>query len=214
LRSPGVISFNLRYRSFLRIIQIDGQAEEFAMPTDVQEQKNRGAVSTQSTDFKKAMTSELTDFIQRHARAFSIADIGRLIIDLPALRKRFAKISPQRYPDLAEQLQFLSFVIEDQVVRDPAGEMVGEAAFAMTYFQRATDLIPDSIPGMGLLDDAMIVRLVLSRHQQKFKLSPQGYNLSWPTPSFDIDQLLSVISPLRLTTFCASVAKEELIAVA
>jgi hypothetical protein len=30
-------------------------------------------------------------------------------------------------------------------VRDPAGEVLGEAAFALVYFQRETDLIPDSI---------------------------------------------------------------------
>ena len=58
--------------------------------------------------------------------------------------------------------------------------MVGEAAFALLYFQRATDLIPDSIPGMGLLDDAMIVRIVMGRHEQAFKSSSHGYNLSWP----------------------------------
>ena len=46
---------------------------------------------------------------------------------------------------------------------------MGEAAFALLYFQRATDLIPDSIPGMGLLDDAMIVRIVLGRHEHAFK---------------------------------------------
>ena len=52
-----------------------------------------------------------------------------------------------------------------------AADMVGEAAFALLYFQRATDLIPDSIPGMGLLDDAMIVRIVLGRHEHAFKSS-------------------------------------------
>ena len=75
------------------------------------------------------------------------------------LHKRPRKVSHQTNEShLANQLQFLSLVVEDQVVRDPAGEVVGEAAFALLYFQRATDLIPDSIPGMGLLDDAMIVR--------------------------------------------------------
>jgi hypothetical protein len=53
-----------------------------------------------------------------------------------------------------------------------------------------------------------MVRIVLSRHQQTFKFSPLGYKVSWPAPSFDIDQLLSVVSPLRLTSFYLSMAKE------
>jgi hypothetical protein len=154
--------------------------------------------------FKEAMTTEIIGFIQSQGRALSLADIDRLIADLPALRERFAKIPTQTYPCLADQLQFLSRVVEEQVVREPAADMVGEAAFALLYFQRATDLIPDSIPGMGLLDDAMIVRIVLGRHEQAFKSGSHAYELSWPAPSFDVDQLLSVISPLRLTSFYLS----------
>jgi hypothetical protein len=30
--------------------------------------------------------------------------------------------------------------------------------------------------------------------------------LRWPAPGFDLDQLLSVISPLRVTSFCSSLA--------
>jgi uncharacterized membrane protein YkvA (DUF1232 family) len=158
-------------------------------------------MTTTFTEFKETMITEITGFIQSQGRALSVADLDRLIADLPALRERFAKIPAQTYPNLADQLQFLSLVVEDQVVRDPAGEMVGEAAFALLYFQRATDLIPDSIPGMGLLDDAMIVRMVLGRHERAFKSRSHGYKLSWPAPSFDGDQLLSVVSPLRLSSF-------------
>jgi uncharacterized membrane protein YkvA (DUF1232 family) len=163
-------------------------------------------MTTKFTEIKEAMTSEIGSFIDRQARAVSIAEINRLIVDLPMLRKRFAKIPVETYPHLADQLQFLSLVVREQVARDPAGEIVGEAAFALLYFQRAADLIPDSIPGMGLLDDAMIVRIVLGRHEQAFRFSPHGYKLSWPAPSFDVDQLLSVVSPLRLTSFCQSMA--------
>ncbi len=165
-------------------------------------------MTTKSTDFKETMTRELNDFIQSQARALSLAELDRLTADLPALRERFAKIPAQTYPYLADQLQFLSLVVEDQVVRDPAGEIVGEAAFALLYFQRATDLIPDSIPGMGLLDDAMIVRIVLGRHERAFKSSSHAYNLSWPGPSFDVEQLLAVISPLRLSSFYWSMATQ------
>ena len=161
-----------------------------------------------STDLRERIAGEITDFIQNQALAISITAIERLVADLPALRKRFAKIRAQSYPYLADQLQFLSLVVEDQVVRDPAGEIVGEAAFALLYFQRATDLIPDSIPGMGLLDDAMIVRIVLGRHEHAFKSSSHAYNLSWPGPSFDVEQLLAVISPLRLSSFYWSMATQ------
>jgi uncharacterized membrane protein YkvA (DUF1232 family) len=158
-------------------------------------------MTAKATDFNKTMTRELTDFIQNQARALSFAELGRLAADLPALRERFATIPARTYPSLADQLQFLSLVVEDQVVRNPAGQMAGEAAFALLYFQRASDLIPDSIPGMGLLDDAMIVRIVLGRHEQAFKCSPHGDKLSWPVPRFDVDQLLSVVCPLRLAWF-------------
>src|SRR5260370_11131162 len=165
-------------------------------------------MTTTLTDFKETMTTEITGFIQSQGRALSLAGLDRLIADLPALRERFAKIPAQTYPYLADQLQFLSLMVEDQIVRDPAAEMVGEAAFALLYFQRATDLIPDSIPGMGLLDDAMIVRIVLGRHERAFKSSSHACKLSWPAPSFDVDQLLSVVSPFRLTSFYLSMATE------
>ena len=174
------------------------------MPIRARDQPILETMTTEFTDFKEAMTTEITGFIKDQARALSIADIDRLIVDLPALRERFSKIPTQTYPCLADQLQFLSRVVEEQVVREPAADMVGEAAFALLYFQRATDLIPDSIPGMGLLDDAMIVRIVIGRHEQAFKSSSHADELSWPAPSFDVDQLLSVISPLRLTSFYLS----------
>ena len=143
----------------------------------------------------------------RSAKIAALAELfGRLTADLPALRERFATIPAGTYASLADQLQFLALVFEDQVVRDPAGEIVGEAAFALLYFQRASDLIPDSIPGLGLLDDSMVVAMVLRRQERAFKVSSHPYTLRWPEPRFDLDQILSVISPLRLASFCASLA--------
>jgi hypothetical protein len=59
---------------------------------------------------------------------------------------------------------------------------------------------------LQVLDGAMIVRIVLGRHEEAFKPGSYGYKLSWPAPSFDVDQLLSVVSPLQLTSFYPSMA--------
>jgi uncharacterized membrane protein YkvA (DUF1232 family) len=164
-------------------------------------------MTTKLTDFKETMATELTNFIQSQARALSPADLNQLIFDLPALRERFTKIPSQTYPYLSDQLEFLSLVVKDQVAGlncDLTAQTVAEAAFALFYLQSPTDLIPDSIPGMGLLDDAMIVSMVLRRHEHAFKRSPHAYKVRWPIPSFDIDHLLAVVSPLRVSSFYCS----------
>ena len=150
---------------------------------------------------------ELIDFVQSQASALSVADLDRLIADLPALCERFTTIPSQTYPYLSDQLEFLCLVVKDQVTGpncDPISQTASEVAFALLYFQTATDLIPDPLPGMGLLVDAMIVSLVLRRHEDTFKRSSHAYKLHWPLPTFDIDQLLSVVSPLRLDSFYSS----------
>jgi uncharacterized membrane protein YkvA (DUF1232 family) len=168
---------------------------------------NLGTMTAKYADFKELMTTDLIDFVQSQARALSVADLDRLIADLPALYERFTTIPSQTYPYLAGHLEFIFLVVKDQITgpnRDPISQAVSEAAFALLYFRIATDLIPDPIPGMGLLDDAMIVNLVLRRHEDVFKRSSHAYKLRWPLPTFDIDQLLSVVSPLRLDSFYSS----------
>jgi uncharacterized membrane protein YkvA (DUF1232 family) len=167
-------------------------------------------MTTKYSAFKESIVAELTSFIQSQARALSLEDLDRLIIDLPSLRDRFAQIPSRTHAYLSDQLEFLCLFVEERVARrsgDLAEEPVAEAAFALLYFQRTTDLIPDSIPSLGLLDDSMIVALVLRRQEKAFKASSHAHLLRWPTLRFDLDELLSVIAPLRLTSFCSSLAQ-------
>ena len=79
------------------------------------------------------MTTEITDFIQSQGRALSLADIDRLIVDLPALR------TIRQNPELhipVWQTSFNSCVVEEQVVSRAGRGVGGEAAFALLYFQR------------------------------------------------------------------------------
>jgi uncharacterized membrane protein YkvA (DUF1232 family) len=166
------------------------------------------------TDFRDSMTRELTHFIQSQARALSLSDLDWLVMNLPSLRKRLTKPPLRTYPYLADQLEFLCRFVEEQVVersRHLAEDAVAEAAFALLYFQRSTDLIPDPIPDMGLLDDAIIVGLVLHRQRHAFKQSSYAdMMLRWPEPRLEVEELLSVISPLRLSSFCSSWANRPI----
>ena len=157
-------------------------------------------------NFKEAMTMELTNYIECQARALTRADLDRLVVDLPALRDLSTKIPLGSYAYLADQVEFLCRFVEDNLVTqksDVVDNVVAEAAFALCYFQRHTDLIPDAIPHIGTLDDAMIVGMVLRRHQQTFRRSSHAYLLRKPNREFDVDDLLSVIGPLRVTSFCS-----------
>jgi uncharacterized membrane protein YkvA (DUF1232 family) len=164
------------------------------------------------TDFRQSLIRELTEFIRDQADALSLRDLYQLITDLPAVRERLRNIPVETYPYLTKQLQFLCLFIEEQLAERKGGlsdAALREAAFALRYFQRAPDLIPDSIPDMGLLDDAIIVDIVLQRQHSAFKRSSHGEKLSWPEPKFEVDELLSIISPLRLSSFCKSLANRS-----
>jgi hypothetical protein len=163
--------------------------------------------TTHAIDVKEAVTTELNSFIQSQVTGLSVVDLERLITDLPVLRKRLTKLPLQTYPNLPAQLEFLCHFIEDRVVRGGSNlteQSVAEAAFALLYFQRAIDLIPDPIPDMGLLDDAIIVGMILRRQKPAFKQSAYAGLLQWQEEDFKVEELLSVISPMRVSAFCLS----------
>ena len=167
---------------------------------------------TQAIDAKESMTRELNRFLESQVAGLSAIDLERLITDLPVLRKRLTKLPLQTYPFLSDQLEFLCLFVEERVVRrgsDLREKPVAEAAFALLYFQRAIDLIPDPIPDMGLLDDAIIVGMVLRRQEHAFKQSPYANLLQWKEENFEVGELLSIISPLRVSSFCLS-SKQQL----
>ena len=153
---------------------------------------------------REQVIMDLSNFIESQSRVLSIEDLRRLTVSLPALRKRISKIPRRTYTHLADQLEFRCLLVVGQVARLSPGldtDPVAEAAFAMLYFQREIDLIADLIPGIGLLDDAIIVDLVLRRQDHAFQVSPLASEMPGPIPGIDVEQLLSVISPLRLTSF-------------
>jgi uncharacterized membrane protein YkvA (DUF1232 family) len=70
---------------------------------------------------------------------------------------------------------------------DPLPAYLAEGTFAAQYLLRECDLIPDQVPGIGLIDDAILVKRIFSRNESEFMrvvalsahpLSPQNRNTS------------------------------------
>jgi uncharacterized membrane protein YkvA (DUF1232 family) len=55
-----------------------------------------------------------------------------------------------------------------------------DATFALLYFLKGFDRIPDSVPEVGLLDDAMIVQSVLQRNTTTFRAHWLRRRRTWP----------------------------------
>ncbi len=62
----------------------------------------------------------------------------------------------------------------------PAAKVKREVAFALLYFLKGADRIPDTIPEVGLLDDALIVQCVLERHASALRVHWERHGRDWP----------------------------------
>ncbi|WP_414660149.1 DUF1232 domain-containing protein [Horticoccus sp. 23ND18S-11] len=105
------------------------------------------------------------------------------VMALQHLRKPLhAKIAALKESgDLQRRLELLATYFDeastDGIRGTPAHR---EAAFALLYFLKGFDRIPDSVPEVGLLDDAMIVQIVLQRHAATLRTHWLRRGRTWP----------------------------------
>jgi uncharacterized membrane protein YkvA (DUF1232 family) len=57
---------------------------------------------------------------------------------------------------------------------DPLPRCLAEGTFAAQYLLKENDLIPDSVPGVGLADEVILVKSVVARHGRKLARTRRG----------------------------------------
>ena len=91
---------------------------------------------------------------------------------LDACRELLQRAESAGAPNFAlkrlRRLNDLVAMVEDEDWNLPA-EDVTRVINALAYFANADDLIPDDVPGLGYLDDAVMVDLVLRELSQELK---------------------------------------------
>src|SRR5215469_3323174 len=110
----------------------------------------------------------ISEYLERRAALLTPEQLDELRAGLPLLNVRFAAIAVSQFPHLQQQLKLLADFFEDTADGVfPAGSDASrkEAAFALGYTAKETDIIPDYVPEIGYADDSIIVRTVLTRHE-------------------------------------------------
>jgi uncharacterized membrane protein YkvA (DUF1232 family) len=141
---------------------------------------------------KNPMTeTDFHEFIERGAAKLTQREVHRLVAEMPELREQFSRLRESDYPDTERQLWFLSEVV-DQVWTEahldlPYGAAL-EAAFAVAYFIRDTDLIPDLLGPIGLTDDIAIVQAVFARNADAYAAFRAATKLDWADFKLPLDR--------------------------
>jgi uncharacterized membrane protein YkvA (DUF1232 family) len=115
------------------------------------------------------MNKELQNFITEGARRITPAHLDKLVRLLPNIRLAITQVT--EFPDLPDQVEFLAEIIEDfhaGLNRSIPFTGIAESAFALFYLRKVTDIIPDSIPGAGFVDDAAIISAVFENYKKPF----------------------------------------------
>ena len=108
------------------------------------------------------------------------ADVARLLRMQPALRSKASRITDSE--TLRQRIGLLmQFVDEASGARNSPA--VREAAFALFYFLKGYDLIPDSLPQVGLMDDALLVDTALRRNAGELRAHWAARGRVWPEAS-------------------------------
>lgn len=91
---------------------------------------------------------------------------------LPFLKVKAEMLDEPELPHLKPQTKFLARYAEDVldgVYASSDLQAIAETVFALSYLLKEVDIIPDSVPHLGLADDSAVLRAVLKGHESEFR---------------------------------------------
>ena len=120
---------------------------------------------------------DLDRFVEHGGRMLGLADSAALNNSLADLQQKISTLSNQ-HSNLARQLEFLISFYQAEPPNLP-DKVRNETIFALLYAAKEADLVPDTEPGVGYLDDAAVTDSVLSRHAGVFEIHCAYHRIDW-----------------------------------
>lgn len=119
----------------------------------------------------------ITAYLEKGASMITLEAVDSLRkLRLP-LQQKIAGIKDSAH--LRQRLEILATYF-DENLGQPSAEAFREITFALLYFLKGFDRIPDTVPEIGLLDDALIVQAVVQRHSAALRAHWLGHGRTWP----------------------------------
>ncbi|MFM8363826.1 MAG: DUF1232 domain-containing protein [Verrucomicrobiota bacterium] len=109
----------------------------------------------------------IDEFLDTEVSKFRAEDLTGLRRHVDGLRSKMESEQARVHFDLVEGIELLIGLLqssESENLADPLPKHLAEAGVAAAYILKGVDIIPDSIPEIGLTDDARILARVLERN--------------------------------------------------
>ncbi|MEY4483385.1 MAG: hypothetical protein RL693_837 [Verrucomicrobiota bacterium] len=119
----------------------------------------------------------LDRFVEHGGRMLGPTDEAGLTAGLDDLREKISGLRDE-HPQLARQLELLLGYFETNPWSPPE-KVRNETIFALLYAAKDTDLMPDDMPEVGYLDDAVVAESVLTRHAETFERYCAAKDIDW-----------------------------------
>lgn len=128
---------------------------------------HRASIIVSPLNPQKAVS--IDEFIESERATLDSKSLVKLVGLIPNLRAKMQTEQAQVHYDLVEGVDLLIKVLQSPDVAqssDPLPSHLAEAGVAAYYILKGVDIIPDSIPEIGLTDDARILARVLERNSR------------------------------------------------
>lgn len=116
--------------------------------------------------------NSIHEFVMRGGQTITAGQMDACRRQLPLLKVKAETSDLTGIPHFREQVLFLVRYAEDVLEGVYACNdltTIAETVFALQYLLKDVDIIPDTVPGKGLTDDSLVLRSVLSSHEEDFR---------------------------------------------
>jgi uncharacterized membrane protein YkvA (DUF1232 family) len=128
--------------------------------------------------------SEFHEYIEFHAGQITPKETAELRTNLPKIREEIGQMEVPAFPHVIAQLSFFADLAEAFLsgkADDVPYQAALEAMLALNYLHDGTDLIPDSLPEVGYMDDALIAHTVIRRNEEEYRRYAERQGVDWNT---------------------------------